>query len=56
MCFFLNLADAAVEEVTKGTMNSLQTENENLQKLVTSLQEQHSTSSLEVPTFVLQFY
>jgi hypothetical protein len=29
-------------------MNSLKSENENLQKLVASLQEQHSTSSLEV--------
>mgnify|MGYP002803978355 CR=1 FL=1 len=39
--------DGSVEEVTKDAMNSLKNENENLQKLVASLQEQHSTSSLE---------
>ena len=37
-----------MEDVTKETMNKLIKESENLQKLVASLQEQHSTNSLEV--------
>jgi hypothetical protein len=50
-CFYFCLfhkTEGSVEEVTKDAMNSLKSENENLQKLVASLQEQHSTSSLEV--------
>ncbi|XP_028400648.1 E3 ubiquitin-protein ligase BRE1B-like [Dendronephthya gigantea] len=39
--------EGSVEEVTRETMNKLIKESENLQKLVASLQEQHSTNSLE---------
>lgn len=37
-----------MEEVTKDSMNGLVRENENLRNLVSSLQQQQTTNSLEV--------